>query len=50
VIKMEEKKNILPQAVEENWKLFFEHDPEISAASVTQSMHGFGVDEIFEEI
>lgn len=50
MLTIEEKKKILPQAVEENWKLFFEHDPEITAATVTQSMHGFGVDEIFEEI
>ena len=50
MVTMEEKRNILPAAVEENWKLFFEHDPEITAATVTQSMHGFGVDEILDEI
>jgi glyoxylase-like metal-dependent hydrolase (beta-lactamase superfamily II) len=50
MLTMEEKKKILPQALEENWKLFFEHDPEITAATITQSMHGFGIGEIFEEI
>jgi len=50
MVTMEEKKKILHQALEENWKLFFEHDPEITAATVTQSMHGFGVNDVFEEI
>jgi glyoxylase-like metal-dependent hydrolase (beta-lactamase superfamily II) len=50
MVTMEEKKIILHQALEENWKLFFEHDPEITAATVTQSMHGFGVNDVFEEI
>ncbi len=50
MVTMEEKKKILPLAVEENWKLFFEHDPEIVAATVTKSMHGFGVGEVFEKI
>jgi glyoxylase-like metal-dependent hydrolase (beta-lactamase superfamily II) len=50
MITLEEKKNILPAAVEENWKLFFEHDPEIAAATVTKSMHGYGIGEIIEEI
>jgi len=50
MVTMEEKRKILPLAVEENWKLFFEHDPEITAATVTQSMHGFGVDEVYEGI
>jgi glyoxylase-like metal-dependent hydrolase (beta-lactamase superfamily II) len=50
MVTLEEKKNILPQAVEENWKLFFEHDPEITAATVTRSLHGFGIGEVIEEL
>lgn len=50
MITMKEKKELLPRAVEENWKLFFEHDPEVAAATVAQSMHGFGANEIYEEI
>ncbi|MCK5086545.1 MAG: MBL fold metallo-hydrolase [Melioribacteraceae bacterium] len=47
---LEEKKKILSKAVEENWILFFEHDPEIAAATITHSMNGFGFDEIYEEL
>lgn len=47
---LEEKKKFLPQAVEENWLLFFEHDPEIAAATVTQSLNGIGVNEFYEEL
>jgi len=43
-----DKKKILKQAVDENWILYFEHDPEITAATVSMNLHGFGVNEIFE--
>ncbi|NQT97996.1 MAG: MBL fold metallo-hydrolase [Candidatus Marinimicrobia bacterium] len=31
---LQEKQVLLPQAVEENWTLFFEHDPKIAATTV----------------
>jgi len=31
---LQEKQSLLPRAVEENWTLFFEHDPKIAAANV----------------
>ncbi|MCA0447094.1 MAG: MBL fold metallo-hydrolase [Bacteroidetes bacterium] len=34
MLMLEEKKKLLNQAVEENWTLFFEHDPAISACKV----------------
>ncbi|MBI2646210.1 MAG: MBL fold metallo-hydrolase [Deltaproteobacteria bacterium] len=36
LIIMEEKKNILEQAVKENWILCFEHDPKVPAATVAK--------------
>ncbi len=36
-----EKKKLLPQAVEENWTLLFEHDPIIIAGKVEQTDKGF---------
>lgn len=43
---IEEKKKILPQAFEEKWILFFEHDPEISAVTLKEGKKGFEVDQI----
>ncbi len=43
---IEEKKKILPQAYEENWILFFEHDPKISAVTLKEGKKGFEVDQI----
>lgn len=43
---IEEKKKILPQAYEENWILFFEHDPNISAVTLKGGKKGFEVDQI----
>ncbi len=45
-----EKKDILTHAVEENWKLFFEHDPQYAAATVKSTDKGFQVDEKFQSI
>ena len=50
MITIQEKKKILPFAIEQNWKLFFEHDPEIIMATVTQSLRGFSIDEVFTEM
>lgn len=37
---IEEKKQLLAQAVEEGWYLFFEHDPAIALCSVKDDGHG----------
>jgi len=50
MITIEEKKKILPAAIDENWKLFFEHDPEIIMATVMKSERGFSIDEAFTEM
>jgi len=50
LITVNEKKDILPKAVEENWLLFFEHDPYGCAASVTKTERGFVVKEKFTEL
>jgi glyoxylase-like metal-dependent hydrolase (beta-lactamase superfamily II) len=50
LITLQEKKEILPIAVEENWKIFFEHDFTTLAATVKKNDKGFGVDEIFKSI
>ncbi len=41
LVTVEEKKKILTKSIEENWKLFFEHDPETVLASVEKSEKGF---------
>jgi len=48
LITVEEKKKILTQAVKENWKLFFEHDPQYAAATVKSTDKGFQVNEKFQ--
>ena len=48
LVTVEEKKRILTKAVDENWKLFFEHDPEFAFANVLKSEKGFKVDEKFK--
>ncbi len=47
---LEEKKTILPQAAEKEWKLFFEHDPEITAATVERSQNGFVIKNALYEL
>lgn len=47
---LEDKKRILQKAVDENWILFFEHDPEIVAATVSRNLHGYGINDVFEEL
>jgi glyoxylase-like metal-dependent hydrolase (beta-lactamase superfamily II) len=48
LVTLEEKKRILPQAAEEEWILFFEHDPESTAARVKITGKGFTADVISE--
>jgi len=50
LVTLEEKKKILPKAVDENWTLFFEHDPDIAAATITATEKGFAIKERFKEI
>lgn len=50
LVTLEEKKKLLPKAVDENWTLFFEHDPVIAAAKITSTEKGFAIKESFEEI
>ncbi len=47
---LKEKKEILPKAVEENWLLFFEHDPYAIASTVKKTDKGFLADEKFTEL
>ncbi|MHB9012228.1 MAG: MBL fold metallo-hydrolase [Ignavibacteriaceae bacterium] len=50
LVAVQEKKNILSQANEEQWKLFFEHDPEFALATIKRTDKGFQVDEKFREL
>ena len=40
---IEEKKQLLAQAIEEGWTLFFEHDPKVAACTVTDDGSGNAV-------
>jgi glyoxylase-like metal-dependent hydrolase (beta-lactamase superfamily II) len=48
LVTLEEKKRILPQAADEEWILFFEHDPESAAAKVKVTDKGFKADVVPE--
>lgn len=50
LITVQEKKKILSIAIEQNWKLFFEHDPEVIMATVAESQRGFSIDQVFTEM
>jgi glyoxylase-like metal-dependent hydrolase (beta-lactamase superfamily II) len=50
LITVQEKKKILPIAIEQNWKLFFEHDPEVIMATVTEAQGKFSIDQVFTEM
>ena len=45
-----EKKKILPTAIDENWKLFFEHDPDTVCATVIKTEKGFKIGEKFDQL
>ena len=47
LVTLEEKKKILKKAVEENWKLIFEHDPVTAFGTVTNTEKGFKINEKF---
>jgi len=48
LITLEEKKKHLKMAVDEDWKLFFGHDPEIAFASVKKLDKGYFADKKFK--
>lgn len=47
LVTMEEKKKLLKKAVDENWILFFEHDPYVDCATVKQGKKHIEVDQKF---
>ena len=50
LVTVEEKKKILTKAVDENWKLCFEHDPFYQFATVEKTETGFRAKEKFNEL
>lgn len=50
LITLEEKKYYIKKAVEEDWYLFFEHDPKIAAAKISFDEKGIIIRERFENI
>jgi glyoxylase-like metal-dependent hydrolase (beta-lactamase superfamily II) len=50
LVTIEEKKKVLTKAVEENWKLFFEHDPETAVATVIKDEKGFRANEKMKDL
>lgn len=50
LVTLEEKKNILSRAAEENWKLIFEHDPFSAYATVMVSEKGFKIKERYDSL
>lgn len=49
LITVEEKKKYLKLAAEENWKLFFGHDPEYAIATVKHSEKGIIQDKVYKD-
>jgi glyoxylase-like metal-dependent hydrolase (beta-lactamase superfamily II) len=50
LVTVKEKNEILPRAVEENWKLFFGHDPEVAVATVKKTDKGIREAERFTSL
>ena len=50
LVTLGEKKELLPQAVDGNWMFFFEHDPEVAAATITTTEKGYAIKESFKVI
>lgn len=50
LITLKEKKEYLDKAVEENWILYFGHDPDFAAATVTKTDKGIVVKDTFKEL
>jgi len=49
LVTVEEKKKYLKLAADENWMLYFGHDPDYALATVTHSEKGIVQDEVFED-
>ena len=47
LVTLEEKKKYLKITLEDNWKLFFGHDPEIAFATIKKNDEGYTVDKKF---
>ena len=47
LVTLEEKKKFLKSALDENWKLFFGHDPEVAFATIKKYGEGYSVDKKF---
>jgi glyoxylase-like metal-dependent hydrolase (beta-lactamase superfamily II) len=50
LVTLSEKKILLQKAADENWKLFFEHDPDTTVATVVRTDKGYKVDTKFNEL
>lgn len=50
LVTLKEKKDLYPQAIYENWILFFEHDPEVVAATITKNDKGFFIKDVYTEL
>ncbi len=50
LVTVKEKKKYLNQALDENWKLFFGHDPETAMVTLKSTEKGIRVNERFDEI
>jgi glyoxylase-like metal-dependent hydrolase (beta-lactamase superfamily II) len=50
LITIQEKKELYKKALNENWFLFFEHDPKIVMATLNESSKGFIANKTFTEI
>jgi glyoxylase-like metal-dependent hydrolase (beta-lactamase superfamily II) len=48
LVTLEEKKRILPQAYEEGWQLFLEHDPNVAAVTLASTAKGFAIDQAIQ--
>jgi glyoxylase-like metal-dependent hydrolase (beta-lactamase superfamily II) len=47
LVTLSEKKRLLKQATDENWHLFFEHDPYLAAATIKLGERGYELDKTF---
>ena len=49
LVTVSEKQKILKQAINESWKLFFEHDPDTAFVTLKETEKGIKVDEKFKD-
>lgn len=50
LVTLEEKKKLLAEAADNNWILFFEHDPQYAAASVVKTDKGFEAENLLYDL